>query len=432
MVSAEIISIGTELLLGQIVDTNSQFLSSELAALGIDCYFHSTVGDNPERIMQTFKLALDRADIVITTGGLGPTADDLTIECIADLFASPLILDKEALELIQRFFRQRNINMPKSNEKQALRPQGADILPNPMGTAPGVIWQLETELLTRANIINPEKTRYIITFPGVPSEMKVMWKATAHDFLSQKFGDKTVWSCELKHYGIGESALAEKYAHLLHLANPTIAPYAGTGECRLRITAKAQTKTEAQKLAEPIVNEIKNKSGILFYGLDNENLESVVGKMLIEHNMTVSFAESCTGGLASKRLTDISGSSKYTKLNVVTYSNDAKHELLHVDQKILDIEGAVSDECAKAMAQSVRQLSKADIGVSITGIAGPDGGSAEKPVGLVYFALATNDFIYSKKVTFPPSLGRDGIRYRSASEALNMIRVLLLDPKHLA
>ncbi len=426
--TAEILSIGTELLLGEVLDTNTQFLTSELVKLGIDCYSHATVGDNKERIKKAITLALNRADIVITTGGLGPTADDLTIESIAELFGVELILDSNVLYGIKQMFAQRHYKMSESNRKQAYRPKGASLLPNPVGTAPGIIWQLSEELLQKANIPVSGSKKSIITFPGVPFECKAMWSETAIPFLQEHYASASLWSCELKHYGIGESALAEKYAHLLEQSNPTVAPYAGRGECRLRVCAKASSFEEAKNLASPVVEEIKTKSGYLCYGFDNDTLESVVGGLLQTKKLTIAVAESCTGGLISKRLTDISGSSKYIMSNIVTYSDQSKRQLLGVEENTLTRHGAVSAECAQEMAQGVRKLSSTDIGLSITGIAGPDGGTVEKPVGLVYLGLAANNFYFGKKLMLGSSAPRAEIRYRSANDALNMVRLYLLDP----
>ncbi len=429
MAIAEIISIGTELLLGQVLDTNSQYISGELADLGIDCLFRSTVGDNPGRIISTLKHALNRSDIAITTGGLGPTADDLTHECIAELFSASMQLDEEVLAYIESLFSSRGMKMSESNKKQAYRPAGAQLLANPCGSAPGIIWTLDKTLLEKAGIENPEKARFILTFPGVPSEMKAMWEATARKFLRNQFEESALFSQELKHYGIAESRLAEKYADLLELASPTVAPLAGMGECRLRVSAKAVSLEEARKIAEPVIERIKTESAHLCYGIDSDNLETVAGRLLKERNLSVSCAESCTGGLLSKRLTDVAGSSAYVKLNLVTYANEAKHALLQVPEQILEKHGAVSIECAEAMAEGVRRLSSCDIGIGITGIAGPEGGSLEKPVGLVFIGLRSKDLLLVAKRLYPEQMGRDGIRFRSASDALNILRLYLIDPE---
>ncbi len=427
MPACELLSIGTELLLGQILNTNAQFLSEELAAIGINCFFQTTVGDNKERIHSCIIQAFNRADLVLITGGLGPTVDDLTTECLAEAFGSPLIFDQSVLDRIEAFFKTRGYPMPASNRKQAMRPQGSQILPNPRGTAPGIIWNLSEDQLRRAGVIEPARERLVMTFPGVPGEMKAMWHEIAAPYLVDKFGQNVLWSIDLKHYGIGESALAEKYEHLMESANPTVAPYAGRGECKLRVTARAATVAEAQKLAEPIVQEITAGSGKLCYGTNKDSLELVVGKMLNQRGLWISVAESCTGGLVSQRLTDIAGSSSYIKMNVVTYANEAKEQLLQVPHDVLEAHGAVSQECAIAMAQGVRKLAASDIGLSITGIAGPGGGTAEKPVGLVYLALADASGVKPKRLTFPAHLSREEIRFRSASEALNMVRLHLLN-----
>lgn len=426
MAIAEIVCIGTELLLGQILNTNSQYLAQELADLGLGSYFQSTVGDNQARMQEAYRLALSRSDVVITTGGLGPTADDLTHEAWEELFGVGMDFDPPTLERIDKFFQSRGLVMPETNRKQAMRPRGADILPNPRGTAPGIIWKIEPDLLERIGIASGGRPRYVLTFPGVPSEMKAMWLETGKPFLAATFGPGVVWSCELKHYGIGESAMAEKYASLLDLQNPTVAPLAGRGECRLRVTARARTVDEARALAAPIIEKIERESGSFCYGRDADTLAVALGRMLSERGLTLSVAESCTGGLVSKQLTDVPGSSKYTKLNVVTYANEAKAQMLKVSESLLAEHGAVSQECAEAMARGVRELSGSDIGLSITGIAGPDGGTTEKPVGLVYMAVATARGVESRKHQYPQNWNRSDVRHRSASDALNLVRQHLL------
>jgi nicotinamide-nucleotide amidase len=422
--SAEILSIGTELLLGQVLDTNSQFIATELAKLGIDSFFRTTVGDNVARIKEVFQTALRRADIVIATGGLGPTADDLTHECIAELFGVEMVFDEAVFERIKSLFASLKYKMPESNRKQAFRPAGAQILPNPAGTAPGIIWKIDKQ---ECNRIRAKPPKTILTFPGVPRELKAMWHETAAPFLSQNYSEGVTWSRELKHYGIGESALAEKYAHLLALPSPTVAPYAGRWECRLRVTAKAPTVESAMALAKPVIDEIMRDSGTLCYGLDDETLESVVGDLLTKTGKSLAVAESCTGGLVSERLTDIPGSSNYIKLNVVSYANEAKQELLGVSEEVLAAHGAVSAESAEQMAKGIKKLAKSDLGLSVTGIAGPTGGTPEKPVGLVYLGLAANDFYTGKELRLPSRLSRADIRLRSANEALNMVRLFLLE-----
>ncbi len=427
MATAEIICIGTEILLGQILNTNSQYLSQELAALGIDCRWHSVVGDCRKDIEEAFRQALNRVDLIVTTGGLGPTYDDLTIESWGKFFGREMVFDQPTMDLIESLFAKRGMSMPESNRRQAYRPDGSDILPNPVGTAPGIIWKLDESLLRVRQINDPEKARYVLTFPGVPSEMKAMWAQTGRPYLVKTFGDGVVWSCEVKHYGIGESALAQMHSELFELKNPIVAPYAGTGECRLCVTARAENEDAARKLAEPVIEKIKRKSGTLFYGYDGDTLESVVGDLLVKRGLTVALAESCTGGLVSKRLTDISGSSRYVKLNLVTYSNEAKAKMLGVHEFILNTKGAVSLECAHAMATGAARVASADIGIGVTGIAGPDGGTAEKPVGLVYVALVAGHYQTDKTLNFSKDMSRAEIRHRTANEALNMLRLYLLD-----
>ncbi len=429
MAIAEILCIGTELLLGQVLNTNAHYLSEQLAELGINCYHHTVVGDNVDRMKEALRLALGRVDVVLITGGLGPTPDDLTHEMLADFFGVDMQLDEDVLSRIQLFFDQRGVPMPESNKKQAYRPLGAERMNNPRGTAPGVCWTLTQPLLSAKGIPHPERERVVLTFPGVPSEMKGLWMDIARPFLQKKYGPGIVWSCELKHYGIGESLLAEKYNHLLELSNPTVAPYAGLGECRLRVTARAATEAEAIALAKPVLDEIKGESKFLCYGENQETLESVVGKLLTAARLTISCAESCTGGLVSKRLTDVPGSSRYVSLNVVTYSNEAKQELLKVPKAVLDEFGAVSQECAKAMSEGVQLMSGSDIGLAVTGIAGPDGGSEDKPVGLVYIGISTDEFTAVRRYNYPRHLSRQDIRQRTSSDALNLVRQYLLDPE---
>ncbi|MBX9948072.1 MAG: competence/damage-inducible protein A [Candidatus Obscuribacterales bacterium] len=426
MANAEILSIGTELLLGEVLDTNSKFFATELAKLGVDCYYRVTVGDNKDRIKASLKQAFDRSDIVLTSGGLGPTADDLTTECIAEFLKLPMIMDETVLKEIEKLFAERNLSMPETNKKQAMRPQGSAVLPNPSGTAPGIMWIVPADVLASAGVADPQRKRAILTFPGVPSELVNMWNQSGASFIADNFLTGAIFSIELKHYGIGESALAEKYAELLNGVSPTVAPYAGQGECRLRVAAKAGTLEEARALVLPVAELIRKESGKLCYGQDEDTLEAVVGQLLIANNLTLSVAESCTGGLVSKRLTDIGGSSQYIKLNAVTYANEAKMKVLGVPKVLLDEFGAVSEECARAMAEGIVNLSGADIGLSITGIAGPTGGTPDKPVGTVYLGLFASGQVDVKRLSLGTKLNRQEIRFRTSSAALNMVRLHLL------
>lgn len=422
---AEVLTIGTEILLGQIVDTNTQYLAQELAILGVNCFYHTTVGDNVERIITCIQAALTRADIIILSGGLGPTADDLTVECMAKALGVELDMHEPSLEQIKKFFSARNIAMPETNSKQALVPRGAMPLRNDTGTAPGIYWDISLDLLRKLNISSP---RIMIALPGVPFELKHLFKTQVTPKLMEQgeAGSATIYSIDLRHFGIGESALAERYADLLNLVNPTVAPYAGHGECRLRVTAKASTLDEAKALTQPVVDQIIERSGPLLYGFNDTNLEAECARLLTEKKLTISLAESCTGGLMSKLLTDIAGSSKFISLNLVTYANEAKEKMVGVPAELLVEHGAVSEECAKSMAHGVRLLTSSVIGYAITGIAGPDGGTADKPVGLVYLALDTANETITKELRLPSHLSRKEIRTRTAKEALNMLRLYLI------
>ncbi|MEJ1933164.1 competence/damage-inducible protein A [Nostoc sp. NIES-2111] len=413
--SAEIICVGTELLLGDILNGNAQYLAQQLAQLGIPHYHQTVVGDNPDRIKQVIEIAISRAKILIFTGGLGPTPDDLTCETIADFFGSPLVESPEIIEDISQKFAQRGRVMTPSNRKQALIPQGADILPNPTGTAPGIIWQ-------------PRPDVTIFTFPGVPSEMHRMWEETAVPFLkSQGWGQEIIYSRSLKFWGIGESALAEKVTDLLNLPNPTVAPYAGKGEVRLRVCAKAPSEAAAEALIVPVEKQIKEIAGLDFYGVNNDTLASVVGGLLRTAGETLSVAESCTGGLLGQMLTDISGSSDYFWGGVISYDNSVKQGLLGVKAEDLEKWGAVSDTVAEQMAIGVKTRLSTTWGLSITGIAGPTGGTDTKPVGLVYIGLAgPKDEAKSFKYQFGKMRDRSFIRHLSASTALDLLRRQLL------
>jgi nicotinamide-nucleotide amidase len=413
--SAEIICVGTELLLGDILNSNSQYLAQQLAQLGIPHYYQTVVGDNPERLKQVIEIAISRAQILIFTGGLGPTPDDLTCETIADFFGVPLIERPEIIEDITQKFAQRGRVMSPSNRKQALIPQGADILPNPTGTAPGIIWQPRPEIT-------------IFTFPGVPSEMHRMWTDTAVPYLkNQGWGKEIIYSRSLRFWGIGESALAEKVAPYFNLPNPTVAPYAGKGEVRLRISAKADSEAAAEALISPVEKQLKDIAGLDYYGANDETLASVVGNLLRLSGETLSVAESCTGGGLGQMLTDISGSSDYFWGGVISYDNSVKVGLLGVNPEDLDQFGAVSGTVAEQMAMGVKTRLSTSWGLSITGIAGPSGGTDTKPVGLVYIGLASpKNEVASFEYRFGAMRGRDLIRYVSANTALDLLRRKLI------
>lgn len=416
--SAEIICVGTELLLGDILNRNAQFLAQQLAGLGIPHYYQTVVGDNPARLKHVVEIASQRAQILIFTGGLGPTPDDLTQETLADFFGVPLVERPEIIEDIARKYAQRGREMNLSNRKQALIPQGAEVLPNPSGTAPGIIWQ-------------PRPGLTILTFPGVPSEMQRMWQATAVPYLkSQGFGKEIIYSRTLKFWGIAESALAEKVSAFLNLPNPTVAPYASQGEVKLRISAKAGTEAEAQQLISPVAEQLQQIGGLDYYGADEDTLASVVGNLLLSSGETLSVAESCTGGGLGQMLTNIAGSSKYFLGGVISYDNQVKISLLGVNPQELADLGAVSAIVAEQMADGVRSRLSTTCALSITGIAGPDGGTATKPVGLVYIGLAgPNGEVQSFEHRFGQARDRALIRHVSACTALDHLRRKLLTEK---
>ncbi len=413
--SAEIICIGTELLLGDIINSNAQFLAQQLAELGISHYYQTVVGDNPERIKQVLKIACDRFQILILTGGLGPTPDDLTHETLADFFGVGMVEKPEIIADITEKFAAQGRIMVDSNRKQALIPQGANILPNFTGTAPGIIWQ-------------PQPNLTILTFPGVPSEMQLMWRDVAVPYLkSQGWGKKILYSRTLRFWGIGESTLAEKVRPFFDLTNPTVAPYASKGQVTLRLSSLASSPAAAQEMIAPIEAQIKAIAGLDYFGADDDSLASVVGQLLKQNGQTLAVAESCTGGGLGQMLTAVPGSSDYFLGGVICYHNSVKTSLLGVDPKDLNTLGAVSAQVAQQMAQGVRESLGASWGLSITGIAGPGGGTETKPVGLVYLGLAgPNGEVESFAQQFSPRHERDFLRHLSICTALDLLRRKML------
>jgi nicotinamide-nucleotide amidase len=412
--SAEIICVGTELLLGDILNSNAQFLARQLAQLGIAHYYQTVVGDNTERLKRIIAIACERSRLLIFTGGLGPTPDDLTTETIASFFDVPLIERPDVLADIAHKFAQRGRVMTPSNRKQALLPKGADILPNPLGSAPGIIWQPRPGLL-------------LLTFPGVPSEMQRMWHDTAIPYLKhQGWATATIVSRTLKYWGISESALAEKVSPLLELNNPTVAPYANHGEVKLRIAARAETVEAAARLIQPVEQQLRQVAGHHCYGADEDTLASVVGHLLKAQSATLSVAESCTGGGLGQMLTAVPGSSDYFYGGIIAYANSVKLAVLGVEPQVLAQEGAVSHAVAQQMAVGVRSRLQTTWSLSITGVAGPSGGSEAKPVGLVYIGLAGPQGVLE---SFELQLGardRERIRHISACSALDYLRRRLL------
>jgi nicotinamide-nucleotide amidase len=412
---AEIICVGTELLLGEILNSNARFLAQELAKLGIPHFFQTVVGDNPVRIKQLIALACQRSSIVIFTGGLGPTPDDLTTEAIADFFETPLIEDPDVWTEIEQKYTARGLVPSPSNRKQALRPQGAETLPNATGTAPGILWQ------PRAGLI-------LMTFPGVPRELYAMWVETAVPFLQrQGWGQTQIYSRNLRFFGIPESTLAEKVSPLLQQESPTVAPYASHGESRLRLSVRATSQIEADRALDPVQLQIQDLCGLDYYGTDDDTLAIAVGRLLTQRGETVSVAESCTGGGLGQKLTETPGSSAYFWGGVISYSNSVKQQILNVEANLFNTEGAVSAAVAEQMAIGVKTLLGTTWSLSITGIAGPSGGSERKPVGLVYIGLAgPNSTLIHKKCLIGSGRGRDWVRDISASQALDLLRRKLL------
>lgn len=408
---AEIISIGTELLLGDIVNSNAQFLGQELAALGIEMYYQQVVGDNEERILHAFKEAYNRCDIIITTGGLGPTDDDLTKEMAAKYFNKRLFEDKEALENLQEYFKFRKRKMTTNNLKQALIPEGATAIKNNNGTAPGVIIE--------------ENNKIMIILPGPPKEMKPMFEEDIKPYLKSK-SDSVIISKMIKILGIGESAVAETVKDLMESqSNPTIAPYAKEIGVILRITAKAENEAAALKLIEPLEIEIKNRLGENVYATEDISIEDVVAKLLIENKYTVSTAESCTGGMIASTLINYPGISEVFMEGAVTYSNEAKHKRLGVKNETLEKYGAVSEETAREMAIGIAKKANTDVSIVTTGIAGPGGGTEEKPVGLVYIGVYVKGKVKVEKHIFKGN--RSKVRNQATITALDILRRCLIN-----
>ncbi|AQR97969.1 competence/damage-inducible protein A [Clostridium saccharoperbutylacetonicum] len=407
---AEIIAIGTEILLGDIVNSNAQYIAQELAALGIDMYYQQVVGDNEKRIIHAFDEAYSRSDIIITTGGLGPTDDDLTKEVAAKYFKKELLPNEEAIEKIKNYFKFRERKMTENNLKQGLIPKGAIIINNDNGTAPGVIIE--------------ENSKVMIILPGPPKEMKPMFEETVRPYL-QKKADSIIMSRVIKILGIGESAVAEELKDIMVAqTNPTIAPYAKDVGVMLRITAKANNEEEASKLIEPIEKEIKNRLGDNIYATEDVSIEDVVARLLIEKKLTISTAESCTGGMIAGTLINYPGISEVFLEGAVTYSNEAKHNRLGVKNETLEKFGAVSEETAREMAIGIANTAKTDVSIVTTGIAGPEGGTPEKPVGLVYIGVYFKGEVTVKKYVFNGNRSR--VRLQATTTGLDMLRRVLM------
>lgn len=401
---AELIAVGSEILLGQIHNRHAQYISEEFAKHGLYVYYHTAVGDNFERIVESFRIASQRANVVIVTGGLGPTVDDLTKEALADYLGRNLIMDENALREVEAYFAKRQRPMPESNRKQALCIEGGRLLANPNGTAPG-------------QYVEQEGIHYFL-LPGPPLEMHPMLLTEVIPTLERLFGNQKVVRSRVLHFcGIGESDVDAQVRDLTATSNPTVAPLAGEGEMLLRITASAANESSAWSKIAPVEAEIRRRLGGYIYGVDEENLQSAVVNRLHNSGLTLAVAESCTGGLVQSMLTQLPGVSSVYRGGVVAYHNEIKNKILHVSSQVLLQHGAVSRETAIAMAQGVKDALDADWGLSVTGIAGPSGGSDEKPVGTVYIGVAGLDGV-SEVYSLHLRGSREQIQIRSAKHAL--------------
>ncbi len=408
----EILTVGTELLLGQKVDTNAAWISQRLAEAGIDVFYRTTVGDNWGRIEAAMRLALSRAEVLIVTGGLGPTEDDLTRDVLAAVMGRPLKLDPAILAHIEERFARRRVPMAENNRKQAMVPEGAEALHNPRGTAPGLLAAWDGKL--------------VACMPGVPSEMKPMCLEQVIPRIRTTFGIKgRIVSRVLKACGISESTLDQRIGdYFREMRNPTIGVLAHQGEIHIRLTCKGDDPRHIAALLDDLEAKIRERLGHLIFATDEERMEAVVGRLLRQRGATLAVAESCTGGLVASRLTDIPGSSDYLERGVVAYSLAAKEAVLDVPHALLEAHGAVSLPVATAMAEGVRRRSGTTLGLSTTGIAGPTGGTPEKPVGLVCVALAWEGGGSAREFRL---LGeRETIKYRASQMALEMLRRHLL------
>ena len=408
----ELISVGTELLLGNIVNTNTQFLAEKCALLGLSMYHQVIVGDNRERLTQVIRTALDRSDIVILTGGLGPTEDDLTKEVCAEVMGFSLAEDPHTRQMIESYFKN-NIykEIPDNNWKQAIVPQGAIVLDKHNGTAPGLILEKDNKTA--------------ILLPGPPNELIPLFNEQVYPYL-EKLRPEVIRSQMVKVCGIGESQVEDKLLDLIDSqTNPTIATYAKTGEVHLRITASAATTEEADSMIKPVVKEIKKRLGDAVYSTkENESLEMAVVRLLKKNGLTVTTAESCTGGMLAARLVNVPGVSDVYREGYITYSNKAKRRLLDVNKSTLKKYGAVSEQTAREMAIGGVFANGADVCVATTGIAGPDGGTEEKPVGLVYISCYLKDKVTVERFQFKGN--REKIREQTVVKALDLLRRAIL------
>ena len=404
---AEILSVGTELLMGQIANTDAQYISRRLSELGVTIYRHTTVGDNPARVKEAIGEALSRCDIVITTGGLGPTEDDLTKEMVAEYFSLPMELHQPSLDALESFMNRLGRVMTENNRKQAYFPAGSIVMPNLCGTAPGCIVEVGS--------------KSVAVLPGPPRELKDMFDRQLAPYLARRSG-MHIESKFLRTFGIGESMLETMLIDLFHSSNPTLALYCGPGEVQARISARAETVEDALKLIEPLEKEIKARVGDALYGYGVDNsMPNAVLQLLRQRGETVCFAESCTGGRMASSVIDCSGASDAVKESYITYSAEAKMRILGVSKETIDTHTVYSADCAREMCEGARRLSGSDWAVSVTGIAGPDGGTPEAPVGTVFIGVAGPDGTHVSEFHFRGD--RDWVRTLAVSNGLNLLRL---------
>ena len=406
--TAEIIAVGTELLLGNIANTNAQAISQSLSALGVNVFWHTVVGDNPERLREALDIARRRCDIILTTGGLGPTYDDLTKQTICEAFGQKLVFHPEILEEIRTFYESAlHVPMPENNAQQAELPEGCVIFDNPVGTAPGCAFE--------------SGGVHVLMLPGPPHEMTTMLRRHAEPYL-RRLSREVILSRDIMTFGMGESSVEELLrGEMARMVNPTLATYAKPSEVRLRATAKAASEAEAAAMLDPVERMVRDILGDIVYGVDVSGLAEVCLRLLAERKLTLATAESCTGGLAAERLTAIPGASRVYRGGVVSYWTSVKGDVLRVPREILDTYGPVSEPCARAMAEGARAVTGADIAVSVTGAAGPDPDERGVPVGIVYVGLATRSGTFCRSL----DLGRrrrDRIQGLAANHAFDVVR----------
>lgn len=410
--TVELICVGTELLLGNTVNTNAAFIAEQCAGLGLSMYYQSVVGDNPGRLEHLLRTAKERSNVIILSGGLGPTQDDLTKETAAGVMGKELVEDKQAREEIERFLTKRGHKITENNWKQAMVPKGCKVLYNLNGTAPGIIME--------------DGDTCMILLPGPPNELIPMFEEQVHPYL-RELQPEMICSKMVKLCGIGESAAETEILDLINAQdNPTVAPYAKTGEVHLRITAKAESESRAFDMIAPVEDELKRRFGDLIYTDDPQvTLEMAIAELLEKYQLTVTTAESCTGGLLAGRLVNVSGISNYFKEGYITYSNEAKEKILGVSHDTLEKYGAVSPQTAAEMAEGGAKAAGADVCVAVTGIAGPEGGTKEKPVGLVYIGCYCRGKVRTEKNLYTGS--RSKIREYSVASALTLLRKSILE-----